>query len=118
MYDTLSTIWGNTDGCAEHYIFATALYLMSMLSQDFYGIIERGIIASVHGREVVDGLNTLDKRFIFQLMSTVQLPGEKRYYTQMVMHTGTHTYDVSLAREFRKHLSNASLKHIVIDQGK
>ena len=64
LFDTLSKIWGNTDGCAEHYICATTLYLISMLSQDFYGIIECGIIASVHGRELLYGLNTVDKRFI------------------------------------------------------
>ena len=89
-----------------------------MLSQAFSFIIYHGISSLGHSREVVDCFNAFEKRFIFQLMSTVQLPGEKRYYTQMVMHTGTHAYDFSLAREFRKHLSNASLKHIVIDQGK
>ena len=28
MPEKLSKIWGNTDGCAEYYICATALYLM------------------------------------------------------------------------------------------
>ena len=51
-------------------------------------------------------------------MSTVQLPGEKGYDTQMVMHTETRTDDVSLASEFKKHLSTAAHKHEVIDQGK
>ena len=36
----------------------------------------------------------------------------------MVMHTGTHTYDVSLAGKFQKRLSTAVRKHGVIDQGK
>ena len=36
----------------------------------------------------------------------------------MVMHTVTHTSDVSLDREFQKHLSNASRKHEATDQGK
>ena len=31
-------------------------------------------------------------------MSTVQLPGERGYDTQMVMNTGTPIYDVSLYR--------------------
>ena len=30
---SLSTIWENTDGCAEQYICASALYLMSVMSQ-------------------------------------------------------------------------------------
>ena len=40
------------------------------------------------------------------------------YDTQMVMHTGNRTYDISLAREYQKHLSNAARKHGVIDQVK
>ena len=38
--------------------------------------------------------------------------------TQIIMHTGTHKYDVSLARELKKYLSYTALKHGVIDQGK
>ena len=34
----------------------------------------------------------------------------------MVMHTGTHTFDVSLAIDFQKHLYTAASKHGVIDQ--
>ena len=30
---SLSTIWENTDGCAEQYRCASAIYLMSMMSQ-------------------------------------------------------------------------------------
>ena len=47
-------------------------------------------------------------------MSTVKLPGEESYDTQMVMHTGNRTYDVSLDREFQKHLSNAERKKGII----
>ena len=28
-----------------------------------------------HGKEVVDGFNTIDNRYIYQLMSNIQLPG-------------------------------------------
>ena len=98
MSSTLSTVWKNTYVCVEHYICATALYLMSILSRAFSVIIDRGISAPAHGREVVDGLNAIYKRFIFPLISTVKLPGEKGYGTQMVMHTGTCTFDFSLAR--------------------
>ena len=69
-----------------------------MLSQEFSFIIDRHISEPGHGREVVDGLNSTDKGFLFQLMSIVQRPGEKGYAKKMVMHTGTLTSDVSLAR--------------------
>ena len=49
-------------------------------------------------------------------MSTVKLTGAKKYYTQMVMNTETHTPDVILARECQKHLSNAAHTFGVIDQ--
>ena len=85
----LSTLWENTDGCAEHYRCDTALYLMSMLSQAFSVIIDRGISAPRHRIEVFDEL---------QLIPTVQLPGAKGYYTQVIMHTGTRTSYIRLAR--------------------
>ena len=51
------------------------------------------------------------KMFLFQLMTTVQLQDEKLYDTQMVMHTGTHTSDVSLVIIFLKHLSHEARKN-------
>ena len=72
---SLSTIWETTDGCAEQYICASALYPMSVISQTYSLIIDQGISAPGHGKEVVDGLNAVDKRYMYQLMSKVQLPG-------------------------------------------
>ena len=60
MMSALSTIWENNDGCAEQYICATALYLMSVLSQRHSIIFYRGISAPGNGKEVVDGLNAID----------------------------------------------------------
>ena len=73
---SLSKIWENTDGCAEQYRCASALYLMSLISQTHSLIIDRGISAPGHGKEVVDGLNAVDKRYIYQLISKVQLPDD------------------------------------------
>ena len=49
---------------------------MSMLSQVFSVIIDCGISAPGHGRELVHGFKSIDKMFLFQLISTVKLPGE------------------------------------------
>ena len=57
---------------------------------------DRGISAPGHGREILDGLNTTDKSFLFQLISTVQFMGAKRYDTQMEMHSGTPNSNISL----------------------
>ena len=70
---------GNTDGCAEQYFCATALYLLSMLSHAYNIIINPGVGATGHGREVVGGLNYTRKRFLSMLIKTVQLPGTEDY---------------------------------------
>ena len=67
---------------------------------------------------MVDGLNAVDKRYIYQLMSNVQLPGSVRFYSQIKMHTGTENKDVSLAKEFKDHLEGEHRQNDVIDQGK
>ena len=52
-----SNIWENTDGCAEQYICATAIYSLSMLYHAYNIVIDCGVGAPVHGKYVVDGLN-------------------------------------------------------------
>ena len=74
LTSTFSTIWENTDGCAEKYICASVLYLISVLSQSHSIIIDQGISAPGYGKEVVDGLNATYKWYIYKLMSNVQLP--------------------------------------------
>ena len=71
---------------------------MSVISQTYPIIIDRGISAPGHGKEVVDGRNAVDKRYRYQLMSKVQLPGSVRFDSQIKMHTGTENKDVSLAK--------------------
>ena len=75
MTTSLRTIWENTDGCDEQYRCASTLYLISVMSQCYSIIIDQGISAPEHGKEVVDGLNSVDKRYVYQLMSNVKLPG-------------------------------------------
>ena len=53
----------------EHHICATALYLLFILLHYFNIIIERGISAQGHYREVLDGINATDKGFILRLMA-------------------------------------------------
>ena len=62
---SLSTIWENTDGSAEQYRCASALYLMPVISQTYSIIIDRGISAPGNGKEVVDGLNAVVNTCLF-----------------------------------------------------
>ena len=52
------------------------------------------------------------------LMTTVQLLFVSDYDTHIVIYTFTLKQDISLAREFQKHISNASSKKYVMDQKK
>ena len=91
---------------------------MSVMSQCYSVLIDRGVSAPGNGKEVVDGLNDVDKRYIYQFMSTFQLPGSKIFDSHMQMHTGTQIGDLSLAREFRQFMTKKHQKYGVIDQGK
>ena len=52
---------------------------MSVLPQSYSIIIDQGISAPVHGKEVVDGLNAIEKLYMYQLMSNVQFPESKKF---------------------------------------
>ena len=91
---------------------------MSVMSQTYFIIIGRGISAPGHGKEVVDGLNAADKRYIYQLISKVQLPGSVRFDSNIKMHTSTEKKNVSLAKEFKDHMEGDHRQKFFIDQGK
>ena len=76
---SLIKIWGNTDGCSEQYRCASAIHLMSFMSQRYSVIIYQGISVTGHGKQVVDVINAIDKRYIYKLMSNVKLPGSKLF---------------------------------------
>ena len=78
---------------------------MSVMSQYYSIIIDLGISASGHEKEVVDGLNAFYKRYIYQFISTVQLPVSNIFDSQIQMHTGNQKDDVSLDKAFQHHLT-------------
>ena len=88
MTTSLITICENTYGCAEQYICASRLYLMPIMSQCYSIIIDQGIRAPGNDKEVADGINAVDKRYIYQFIATVKLPGSFRCDSQIEMHTG------------------------------
>ena len=75
------------------------------MSQCYLVIIDLGISAPGHGKQVVDGLNAVDKRYIYQLMSNIQLPVSNRFDSQMQMNIDNQNNDVNLAKEFQQHLT-------------
>ena len=71
---------------------------MSFMSHCYSIITDRGISAPGHGKQVVDGLSSIVKRYIYQLMSTIQLPGSKIFDSHVEIHTGNQKDDESLAK--------------------
>ena len=78
---------------------------MSVMSQCHSVIIDWGIIAPGHVKEVVDGLNVVDNSYIYKLMSNFKLTGSNRFDSQIQMRTGNQNDDISLAKEFQQHLT-------------
>ena len=77
-----------------------------------------GISAPGHGKEVVDGLNSVHKRYIYQFMSKVQLPGSIIFDSKIKKNTGTENKDISLAQKFNDNLESEYRQNGAIDQGK
>ena len=57
----MSIVWEDTNGCAKQYMWALAIYLMTVLSSSYGIIMEREINAPGYGKIVVDGLNVMEK---------------------------------------------------------
>ena len=93
---TSSTIWYNTDGCAEKYRCATALYLLSMLYHAHEIIIYCDVVSPGHGKTFVDGINATEKIILSMLMKIVQLPNAAAKNYQVVIHTSSENADISL----------------------
>ena len=81
-------------------------------------VIDQGMSAPDHGKEVVDSLNAIYKRYIYKLMSNVQLKVSKIFDSYILISSFTENNDVSLSKQPPKYLSKEHHKHGVIYQGK
>ena len=54
---------------------------MSVIVQCYSVIIDQGISATLHGKEVVNSLNDIDKQYIYKLMPNVQILGSKLFHS-------------------------------------
>ena len=60
----MSTVWKYTDGCAKEYMCALSIYLMTVLSSLSDIMIDCAINSPRHGKNVVDGFNTTETRYL------------------------------------------------------
>ena len=67
----LTTMSDHTDCCTKQYHWVSAIYLLSYLALEFSVIIDRAVGAPGHGKYLVDGLNTRDKRMLKSEMANL-----------------------------------------------
>jgi hypothetical protein len=72
-------MFDNTDGFAKQYRCATALHLLSMLSMKHNVIINQAAVAAPrHGKDLIDGLNAVDKMYLKELMMRTSVASEAK----------------------------------------
>ena len=98
-------MWENIYGCAEQYRCATVIYLLSMTAHEYNIIINCGVGALGHVREVEYFLNATYKMFLSMLMINVQLTSVAGHGAQMAMKTSTVNKYINISMEFQKHAS-------------
>ena len=64
----------STDGCAKQYRCANSIYLNSVLSATYQITIDQMIGAPGHGKDIVDGINAVDKKYIRIKMCQISTP--------------------------------------------
>ena len=89
-----------------------------MLSQDVSVSVDHGISATGHGRELLYILNAIEKSFLFQLMSTVQLTGAKVMTHRWLCTLGPVHMMLVWPYNFRNTCQKVAHKNGVTDQGK
>ena len=69
-------LYCNSDGCAKQYRCANAIYYLSALAYKYGIIIDRAIGAPGHGKDIVDGLNAVDKQYLKFCMHSIKAAHE------------------------------------------
>eukprot|EP00957_Ditylum_brightwellii_P159306 12126360-Ditylum_brightwellii.AAC.1 len=94
-----STIMEDTDGYSKQYRFASSLYLISTICIKYGIVIDHAVGAPGHGKDVVDGLNAVDKRFLRRAMLRNSIPEEHTNIKTMSNHSTTPLGSASFAAE-------------------
>ena len=76
---------------------ATALHLLPMLAHEYNIIIDSCVSEIGHGKEVVDGINTIEIKKPM-LTARSKFPGSRNFYSQMEIHISINIEDICLER--------------------
>ena len=67
----MSTVWKDTGGCAKQYKCGLDIYLITVISSSYGIIMYCAINAPGHGKNVADGLNAIEKRYLKEQMEPI-----------------------------------------------
>eukprot|EP00957_Ditylum_brightwellii_P003690 279735-Ditylum_brightwellii.AAC.1 len=68
----------DTDSCSKQYRSASLLYRITTISMKYGIVIDREVGAPGYGKDVVDGLNAVDKRYLRSDMFKKYIPKEDK----------------------------------------
>eukprot|EP00957_Ditylum_brightwellii_P067561 5129265-Ditylum_brightwellii.AAC.1 len=101
----------DTDSCSKQYRSASSLYLISTICMKHSIVINHAVDAPGHGKDVVDGLNAVDKRVLRIAMLRNSIPEEQYNAKTMNSHSATPMGSFSFASEC-KHLLQHHAEHV------
>jgi hypothetical protein len=120
--------FNNTDGCTAQYRCYRALYLLLMLAIWFTIIVNQAVGAPGHGKDEVDGLNAVDKRYLQTKIRVIATPGENdpEEDCKMRAYTMVENVNFSMAEEYCRLLSSpdrvdgvaSNAKHVKCESSK
>ena len=72
----------DTDGCSKQYRSSSSLYLISVISMTYGIVIDHAVGTPEHGKNVVDKLNAVDKRYLRKPILRNYIPVENKSIKQ------------------------------------
>ena len=78
------TVWDQTYGCAKQYRCFIAYYMMSYLSKSYQIFLDRAVDTPVHGKDVVDGFNAVQKKYSATFFRMRIMPELGKIYSKII----------------------------------
>ena len=78
-------MWDQTDGRTNQYRCSIAYYMMSYLSKSYQIFLDRAVDTPGHGKDVVDGFNAVQKRYLATCLKMCSTPEKTRLTVNVCM---------------------------------
>ena len=97
------TTWYQTDGCANQYRCSIAYYMMSYLSKLYQIVLDRAVDTPGHRKDVVDGFNAVQKRYLATCLITRNTPEKDMIDSKrMCVEVMTKKGEISFSEECKR----------------